>query len=57
VLADYPDYVRCQAAVEASYRDPEDWSRRAILNVARMGRFSSYRTVRDYAREVWGVSA
>jgi starch phosphorylase len=56
VLADFRDYLRCQGEVEALYRDPEEWTRRAILNVARMGRFSSDRTVQDYAHQVWGVT-
>jgi len=55
VLADYADYLDRQRDVEALFIDPEAWSRRAILNVARMGYFSSDRTVRDYARSVWGI--
>jgi len=55
VLADYADYLGRQRDVETLFADPEEWSRRAILNVARMGRFSSDRTVRDYAQLVWGV--
>jgi starch phosphorylase len=57
VLADFGDYLRCQREVEELYRDPEEWTRRAILNVARMGRFSSDRTVRDYASKVWGIES
>jgi len=49
--------VACQERVVALYRDPEEWTRRAIRNVAAMGRFSSDRTVLDYARLVWGVEA
>ncbi len=55
VLADFEDYARCQRTIEALYRDPEEWSRRAILNVARMGVFSSDRTIRQYADEIWDV--
>ena len=55
VLADYASYVRCQEAVDAVFRDPHEWARRALLNVAGMGRFSSDRTVRDYARLVWNL--
>ncbi len=55
VLADYTDYVACQQRVAEAWRDPDGWSRRAVLTVARMGRFSSDRTVRDYAERVWGV--
>ena len=55
VLADYQDYVACQGRVEALYRDPEAWARSSILNAARMGRFSSDRTILEYARQIWGV--
>jgi starch phosphorylase len=56
LLADYAPYIACQGRVDALYRDPEEWSRRAILNVAGMGTFSSDRTVLDYARSVWKVT-
>jgi starch phosphorylase len=57
LLADYASYIACQDQVDALYRDPEEWSRRAILNVAGMGRFSSDRTIREYAETVWNVKA
>ncbi len=56
LLADYASYVACQERVEALYRNETEWTRRAILNVARMGRFSSDRTVREYAETVWYVA-
>ena len=55
VLADFKSYARCQQTVEAAYRDTAAWTRTSIVNVARMGRFSSDRAVRGYAREIWGV--
>jgi len=55
VLADYRVYVDKQEEVEAVYRDREEWNRRAILNVANMGHFSSDRSIRDYAERIWEV--
>ncbi len=55
-LADLEPYASTQAAVDALYQDQEEWSRRAILNVAASGKFSTDRTITEYAREVWGVA-
>jgi starch phosphorylase len=55
LLADFRSYAEAQERVAQAYLDQEAWSRMAILNVARMGRFSSDRTVAEYAREIWGV--
>jgi starch phosphorylase len=55
VLADFQDYARCQRDVSAVYRDRAKWSRRSILTVAGMGRFSSDVTISQYAREIWGI--
>jgi starch phosphorylase len=55
VLAEYSDYVRTQERVDAAWRDPAAWTRKSILNCARMGRFSSDRTVSEYARDIWRV--
>ena len=55
LTADFPAYLAAQEAVEALYRKPDEWARRAILNVARMGKFSSDRTVAEYASDIWGV--
>jgi starch phosphorylase len=56
LLADYASYIACQDWVDALYAQPDEWARRAILNVAAMGHFSSDRTVADYARLVWGAA-
>jgi starch phosphorylase len=55
VLADYRSYLDCQAEVDLAFRDPEAWTRQSILNVARLGRFSSDRAIRDYCRHIWRV--
>jgi starch phosphorylase len=55
VLADYDSYVRCQEEVSRTYQDPREWTRRSILNTANMGKFSSDRTIREYAEETWKV--
>ena len=55
LLADYADYVATQDKVDELYRRPAAWTRSAILNVAGMGGFSSDRTIREYASEIWGV--
>ncbi|ABC80639.1 glycogen/starch/alpha-glucan phosphorylase [Anaeromyxobacter dehalogenans] len=55
VLADFAAYCACQERVEQAYRDPDGWTRKAILNVARAGKFSSDRTIHEYATEIWKV--
>ena len=55
LLADFSSYVACQERVSAAYRTPATWWRMSIMNVARSGKFSSDRAIRDYAREVWNV--
>ncbi len=56
VLADYASYVECQERVSRAYQDREEWTRKAVINVARSGRFSSDRAVEEYARDIWDVS-
>lgn len=53
--ADFRPYVECQERVAAAYVRPDDWWRMSILNVAGMGKFSSDRTTRQYAEEIWGA--
>ena len=55
VLADFADYLATQERVSKAFLDYEQWTRMAILNVARTGRFSSDRTIREYAEEIWKV--
>jgi starch phosphorylase len=55
LLADYASYIACQERVDALYHDQEAWSRRAILNIAGMGRFSSDRSILEYADKIWNV--
>jgi starch phosphorylase len=55
VLADFRSYVEAQHRVAQAYLNAADWTRMAILNVARVGRFSSDRTIREYARDIWGI--
>jgi starch phosphorylase len=56
LLADYAAYIACQEEVSAAYRDPARWTRMSILNVARMGKFSSDRTIAEYCRDIWRVT-
>jgi starch phosphorylase len=53
LLADYASYIQSQKEVEKAYRDQENWLRKAILNVANMGKFSSDRTILQYAQQIW----
>jgi starch phosphorylase len=57
LLADYQSYLDCQERVSQAYRDPEHWTRMSILNVARMGKFSSDRSIREYCEDIWKVRA
>jgi starch phosphorylase len=56
LLADFANYVETQARVDALYRQGGEWASRAIANVAGMGAFSSDRTIREYAQQIWGMT-
>ncbi len=53
VLADYRSYIDCQEKVDAAFKDEKRWARMAIMNTARVGKFSSDRTISEYAEEIW----
>ena len=55
LLADYASYIAAQERVDALYRTPDAWARKALRNVAGMGPFSSDRTIAEYARDIWRV--
>lgn len=57
VLADYEAYVKSQDEVDQLYRNPNEWNRKAIINMANMGRFSSDRSIAEYAEQVWNISS
>ncbi|KAH7972640.1 hypothetical protein HPB52_014420 [Rhipicephalus sanguineus] len=55
LLADFESYMKCQERVSAMYTNQEEWTKMALLNIASSGKFSSDRTICEYAREIWGV--
>ncbi|WP_019127236.1 glycogen/starch/alpha-glucan phosphorylase [Actinomyces sp. ph3] len=57
VLGDFASYRETKDRMAQDYRDQEAWSRKAWINITRSGRFSSDRTISDYAREVWHINA
>ncbi|MBE7202004.1 MAG: glycogen/starch/alpha-glucan phosphorylase, partial [Parafilimonas terrae] len=55
LTADFDDYWQTQRAIDAAWRDPSSWWAKAIHNTARMAWFSSDRSMREYAQEIWRV--
>ncbi len=55
LLLDLESYLECQELVGRNYQDKDGWTKKSIYNVARMGKFSSDRTIKEYAEEIWGV--
>ncbi len=55
IMADYESYINTQNIVEADYQNREFWLKKSIINTARMGRFSSDRTIKQYAEEIWKI--
>lgn len=55
LLADYQSYIDCQYRVGSSYRNRDNWVRMSVLNVARMGKFSSDRSIREYCKNIWNI--
>jgi starch phosphorylase len=56
VLADFDSYVKCQDLVDEAYKDTARWAKMAILNTARVGKFSSDRTISDYNNDIWKIT-
>lgn len=55
LLADYESYIQCQEKVSQLFEDPIAWTKKSLLNIAASGKFSSDRTIAQYAREIWNV--
>ncbi|MFN7250520.1 MAG: glycogen/starch/alpha-glucan phosphorylase [Anaerobacillus sp.] len=55
VLKDFDSYVEAHQKVDLHYRDPKEWQKKAIINIAHSGKFSSDRTISEYATEIWGI--
>ncbi len=57
VMADFESYVKCQEKVDETYKDLRNWTKMSILNTANMGKFSSDKTIMEYAKDIWDVKA
>jgi starch phosphorylase len=57
LLADFEAYIEAQRKAAKLFLNQEEWTRKSILNVARVGKFSSDRTIAEYAKEIWNVKS
>ncbi|MFW6253488.1 MAG: glycogen/starch/alpha-glucan phosphorylase, partial [Chitinivibrionales bacterium] len=57
IMADFDSYVACQQSVEQAYKDIDAWTRMSIYNTAYIGKFTSDRTIRQYAEQIWGIQS
>ncbi|MCI0617144.1 glycogen/starch/alpha-glucan phosphorylase, partial [bacterium] len=55
LMADFQPYIECQSRVSDAYQDQNVWTRMSILNVARMGKFSSDRSIQEYCERIWKI--
>lgn len=55
LLADYESYIKCQERVSEVYKNRRKWTQMVVLNIANVGKFSSDRTIQQYADEIWGA--
>ncbi|MCP9262619.1 Alpha-1,4 glucan phosphorylase [Dirofilaria immitis] len=55
VCADYDAFIKCQQEVEQTYQNPDKWTRMTLMNIASSGKFSTDRTIAEYARQIWDV--
>ena len=55
MLKDFASYAEAQKRLERMYKDKEAWAKAAVLNTARSGKFSSDRTIKEYAEEIWNL--
>ena len=55
LLADYESYINCQDNVNELYLNSLEWTRKCLLNIASSGKFSSDRTIAEYAKDIWNV--
>ena len=56
-IADFRSYIDAQERVNEAYRDKEHWTKMSILNTAASGKFSTDRTITEYADDIWGLKA